>query len=293
VVGAAKAGTTSVYNYLKEHPQVFMSAVKEPKYFALEGMKLDYGGPGDSDEMHRHSITDLGQYEALFESANGETAIGEASTLYLYSDVAAERMYAYNPDLKIVAFLRNPIERAYSNFTYMVRRGREPLRDFEAALEAEPQRIAHNWMPGWHYTARGFYSAQVARFLSRFKADQCRIYLYDDLQRDTAAVMRDLYGFLGVDSSFVPDTGRRHNASGMPRSETLHRLLVHSGPLKSIGRQLLPGAVRRSLRRMALARNLERSAMPDTTRGRLREMYRPDILNLQGLINRDLTSWLQ
>ena len=115
IIGAMRAGTTSLYHYLKQHPQVYMSPVKEPRFFALEGEKPDPGRPTD-ERLMNHSITDIEAYRALFQAVSKETAIGEASPLYLYSPKAPERIRHYIPDAKLIAVLRDPVERAYSHF---------------------------------------------------------------------------------------------------------------------------------------------------------------------------------
>src|SRR3954452_17434204 len=115
IVGAAKSGTTSLYYYLKQHPQVFVSPVKEPKFFAYEGEKVVYRGPGDA-ENNRRLVNNLADYRALFGGANGAKAIGEASPVYLYSPKACERIRHYLPDAKLFVILRDPAERAYPSF---------------------------------------------------------------------------------------------------------------------------------------------------------------------------------
>lgn len=144
VIGAAKAGTTSLYHYLGQHPQVFMSPVKEPGFFALEGHPLDFRGPGD-EWLRQATTTTLEAYQKLFEGVRDEPAVGEASVLYLHHHAAPEAIARYVPDVKLVAVLRDPVERAYSAFLYQTRNGREPLADFEEALRAEPRRIADGW----------------------------------------------------------------------------------------------------------------------------------------------------
>ena len=161
IIGAAKAGTTSLYRYLEQHPEVYMSPVKEPKFFALGGERLDYRGPGDEARMRGASVTSLEDYRELFRGVSTETAVGEASTLYLYSERAAARIKHHVPDVKLIAVLRNPVDRAYSDFLHLVRDGIEPLTDFPQALEAEESRIRSRWAPMWHYRRRGFYHPQL------------------------------------------------------------------------------------------------------------------------------------
>src|SRR5688572_7713518 len=123
IIGAAKAGTTSLYSYLNQHPQIFMSPVKEPNFFALEGEKLNFRGPGDAQVINRYSITQLESYRAHFKGITQETCIGEASTLYLDHPKAVERIQHYTPKARLITILRDPVERAFSNFLHAVRDG--------------------------------------------------------------------------------------------------------------------------------------------------------------------------
>lgn len=150
IIGAAKAGTTSLYHYLAQHPQVFLSANKEPHFFALENNPPDYKGPGDEQGV-RSRITDWQSYLALFSKATGQhRAIGEASTLYLYHPDAPSNIHRHLPDMKMIALLRNPVDAAYSAFGHMYREGREPCNDFMQALKEEDHRVAENWAPSRH-----------------------------------------------------------------------------------------------------------------------------------------------
>ncbi len=290
ILGAAKAGTTSLYHYLRQHPDIYMSPVKEPKFFALENEPLEFSRPGDREKMQRSSVTDLDSYRALFRGAAAAKAVGEASTLYLYSSVAPSRIKHYVPAAKMLAILRHPVERAYSNFLYMARKGEEPLRDFEQALRQEATRRA--WMPTWHYTERGFYHRQLRRYYDLFPRDQIRVYLYEDLSTDPTGLLRDVFRFVGVDESFTPESLSRHNVSGLPRSEALHGLLARPHAVRSVVRRFLPRAMRQRVAAKIRRRNLYRPQLSDRTRERLNTIYRDDILRLQDLIQRDLSRWL-
>ncbi len=157
VIGAAKSGTTALHEYLKQHPQIYMSPQKEPHFFSLEGKKVDFRGPGDKrEEQLNNSVTNIEDYRKLFQGVSNEIAIGESSTSYLNNPEAPERIRHYIPNAKLIAILRNPVARAYSSFLHMVQRGYEPLTDFAEALRDEERRIRDNWMGLWHYKQTGF-----------------------------------------------------------------------------------------------------------------------------------------
>ena len=300
VVGAQKAGTTALYHYLAQHPEIYMSPVKEPHFFAFEGEKLDFRGPRDQRIMEHLVVNDLEAYRKLFDGATKERAIGEASAEYLYREKVPGRIRRYAPEAKLIAVLRNPAERAYSGFLHLVRDGRETITDFNRALDAEEERVRNNWSSLWHYTRLGFYHAQLSRYYEAFERGQIRIYLYEDLKDDPVGMLRDIYGFLGVEDTFVPDVSGKYNVSGVPKNErlhALHALLLKPHPVKSALKPFLPKRFRRRLVTNALDalrnRNLVKPSFPVEARRRLIEVYREDILKLQDLIGRDLSAWLR
>jgi hypothetical protein len=291
VIGAAKSGTTSLYHYLAQHPDVFMSPVKEPKFFALEGERPSFRGPGDAEA---DAVTTLEDYRALFEGVNGESAVGEASPLYLYLEKAVGRIKHHVPEAKFIAVLRNPVDRAYSSFLHKVRDGRETTTDFAEALASEERRIREGWAYGWHYKRRGFYHEQLNRYYEAFGREKVRVYLYEDLRRDPRGLLRDAYGFLGVDETFVPDLSLEHNVSGIPKNRLVHSLLRGRNPVKAALKPLLPEGLRKKLTVDLQRRNLEKAPpIPPEVRRELVEEYREDVLKLQGLIDRDLSGWLR
>lgn len=290
IIGAAKAGTTSLYAYLAQHPQVYMSRQKEPRFFAIEGVTPNYGGI--TQGINRGSISCLEDYQRLFEDVGDEVAIGEASTLYLYSPKAPERIAHHIPQTKLIAVLRNPVDRAFSSYVHLVRDGFETL-SFAEGLAAEASRRAENWQPLWFYQDRGFYYEQLKRYFDRFEAAQIQIYLYEDLLENSQKTAQDIYRFLNVEASFVPDL-TRSNVSGIPKRRWLQNLFMKDNPLKSAIKPLLPEQLRKQV-----ARNVHRQntgAKPKLSlevRQRLVETYREDILKLQDLIDRDLSGWLK
>jgi len=292
IIGAAKAGTTAVYAYLSQHPQVFMSEWKEPSFFALEGNPTPFAGPRDA-VGERQRTRDLARYQALFRDVTDQRAIGEASTLYLFTDQAAARIRRYLPDVKLMAILRNPVERAYSAYRYLRRDEREPLPTFEEALAAEESRLRANWEPIWAYRTGGCYYAQVKRYFDLFPREQIEVYLYEDFERRPLSIMRDTFGFLGVDPTFEPDMSIRYNVSGDVRSRFVHSLFAAPSAAKDVLRPLLPRAVRQRLRGAIMERNTKptQSLMAPETRCALAEFYREDIRRLSELLGRDLSEW--
>jgi hypothetical protein len=293
VFGAAKSGTTSIYKYLEQHPDIFMSSFKEPGFFAFEGEKPRLNGPGAQKWVDRWVVTDLPSYQALFAGASGEQAIGEVSPFYLYYEKTVERIYKHIPHAKLIAILRDPVERAFSNYVWAVRDRAESLPTFAEALQAEESRIRDNWGPKWHYKAKGFYYAQLKPYFEQFDNEQIRIYLYEDLMANPVSVMQDIFRFLEVDDKFVPNMSQKYNTSRLPRNQGWHEFLSKPNAIKSLIKPFLPLEFRQRLQQRAKEENLFKPTLSPEIRRQLTVAYRQDILKLQDLLQRDLSSWLE
>jgi hypothetical protein len=297
IIGAAKFGTSSLYTHLKRHPDVYMSLVKEPHFFALEGKSVNFSGPGEDTRINSRSVTALKGYRNLFGGVSGEVAIGEASPLYLYSPDAPGRIQHYIPEAKLIVILRNPADRAYSAYMQLIRDSRETLTDFAQALDAEEEHIWNNWSHIWHYKRAGFYYPQLKRYCTVFDPGQIKVYLYEDLITDPVGLLRNLFVFIGVDGAFAEvlagEASVKHNVSGFPRSGTLNCFLMHPNPFKSILKPLIPRGATHAVKCRVQNWNLVTSQLSSQVRRNLVALYREDILKLQGLIGRDLSGWLK
>jgi hypothetical protein len=295
IIGASKSGTSSLYNYLWQHRDVYMSAVKEPGFFAFAGQQLCFQGPGDAP-TNQIGVTERAAYEALFAGVTTEKAIGEGSTLYLYHPDAPGRIRATIPDARLIAILRNPADRAFSSFQYTTRDSREPLTSFAEALAAEPERIAANWSHIWHYRQVGYYAHQLQRYFDCFPKEQIVVYTYDEFSAEPQRVLTGLFRFLDVDPSFKSDVSLRYNVSGPARLKWLQQFLIKPHPLKEPLKRFLPVYTRRRLVNRALAANVrteERMVLDTAERRKLLEGYRNDIRQLETLIEKDLSHWLE
>jgi hypothetical protein len=295
VFGVPKAGTTALYFYLRQHPQVFMSPVKEPGFFDHDPTRAPYCGPGD-EELARGAVTDPAAYRALFRGVWREAAVGEASVYYLYSPLAAARVAAEVPNVRLVAVLRHPAERAYSAYLHNLGDGRERLADFAQALHEESARREQGFSPYWRYRDGGFYYAHLAPWLARFSRHRMRLHLHEDLERDPVGLLQDVFRFLGVDDRFVPDVSVRHNVSGVPRGRSaraVHGLMDTPNPLRTVAKAVLPASLRYRIRTRLKIRNLVKPAFPPDVRAELVAGYREDTLRLQDLLGRDLSAWLR
>jgi hypothetical protein len=268
VIGAPKAGTTSLHLHLRAHPGVFMPELKEARFFGYEG---------EGDRM-KFPIRTREEYEALFAGVTTETAIGEATPHYLVYPRAAERIRDLLPHAKLIASLRDPVERSYSVYQMNLRnKGVNEGVPFIRAMETD-----HN--------LRETYADMLRRYFERFPPEQIEVILLEDLERDPGATMRELYGFLGVDPGFRPDLSKIANPGGEPRSKLLHRLL--SDPkLRGVSRAFFPEPLVERLRALR-SRNLAKQPLRPEDRRTAIGFFRDDILRTQDLIGRDLSAWL-
>lgn len=336
ILGAAKAGTTALYSYLRQHPDIFMPDKKEPGFFSMYGEELTLPITDTTSSEYRacanlyhrvlkNSITDPEQYTALFSAARGEAAIGEATTSNLYFPRAPENIQRFIPHAKLIAILRNPVDRAFSGFLHAVRKNHEH-RDFREALNGEPIDSDYIWWcTGDYYIRPGFYSKQLARYFDRFDREQIKLCLYDDLTGNPQALMKELFHFLGVDESYALDVSRKHNVSSVATGvsgslfRTARRIATSSRPMNAITRMVkrsLPetwrkriGQSHRSVRLQEHLANVETTMETESigqgadsfrkpkldaeTRRWLAEIYRDDILRLQDMLQRDLSAWLE
>ena len=290
ILGAAKSGTTALYHYLQQHPQIYLSPIKETEFFAFEGEDLNFQGPKD---MPRLSITTLEDYQAQFDGVEDETAIGEASPVYLYSSKAPERIHNYLPDAKLIVILRNPVERAYSQFLMFVRDNREPLRDFMQAVDEEETRIAQNWAWGWHYVRVGLYYQQLKRYFERYQQEQIEVYLYEELKSNPEGVLKDIFNFLEVDVNFIPNTSVKHNVSGIPQNQLIHSWLYDKNLIKKVVKPFLPEKLRKEIFiKLKKKQKLHKPKLTKEIKQQLLPYFKEDILKLQELIAKDLSGWL-
>lgn len=294
MIGAQKCGTTALYYALCQHPEIYMSPIKEPFYFVLNGAPPPF--LTSSDEYRaRLRYTDE-SYAALFQAATGQPAVGEASALYLSSyqpEQTAANIQAFNPRMRLIALLRQPAERAWSAFHYYRSRGFEPIQDFEAALVAAATRRNSYDLPDIRHFANGCYFANLKPYFDQFPREQIRVYLYEEWNHQPQVVLRDIFAFLGVDESVVIAPQRR-NITFTYRHRWLQRFLDEPNQGRRMLELILPGRLRNRI--YGKLRTYNHCLPPPLTpelRRSLTQRYRSDIEQLQSLINRDLSHWLQ
>ena len=290
IIGAPKSGTTTLHYVLDQHPEIYMSAVKEPGFFWAYGEPVDLRGPSALLLKHR-AISDLDAYQRLFAGVTTERAIGESSARYLFQPRSPALIYEFIPHARLVVSLRNPAERAFSSFSQYLRDGVDPCPDFAQAVAHERQGLRAEWTFGRHLES-GFYYAAIQRYLVFFSRQQLHISLFEDLKDDPLGLVRSLCEFLEVDGGFEPDMSHRHNVSGVIRNPVLRWIWTRTNRLRAAVRPLV-GLRLRHLVSEWFYRDVEKPDFPPELRAELTEYYRQDIEQLQGLIQRDLSHWLE
>jgi hypothetical protein len=289
VVGASKSGTTTIHQLLSEHPQVYMCPVKEVGFFWSYQQDIQFHGPG-TEKLQNRLVDDLDHYKKLFADVGSETAIGESSVRYLYMPQAPQLIHDFIPQVKLIASLRQPADRAFSAFTHNLRDGLEPCDSFAEAI-AQDQRGDRDAWTFCRYLDRGMYYQSLKRYLAYFERAHMHISLFEDLKNDAQSLMRSLYQFLDVDESYVPDTSHRHNVSGIIKNPLLRLVWTRSNRLRAAVRPLVSDRLRHAATEWFI-RDLEKPHYPLELRAELTEYYRQDILQLQDLVERDLSHWL-
>lgn len=296
IVGSGRSGTTSLWMYLKGHPDVFMPDVKEPQFFALRG--------GEITEFYKRPVPfplffELEKYIGLFKDAARGRILGEASTFYLLyarkaimniKDVYGEKAR----ELRIIMILRNPVERAFSEYLMLREREEEEL-DFKGALEKIDERLAEGRGPEFDYITPGMYFERVKEYTDGFP--HVKVFLYEDLRDDPRGLLGEALEFIGAGRDFEPENIRRkYNVSlllkDFPR-RLLYAVSVKYNPLRPVFSALFSSGQKERISEFIRPFFFKKPVMEEALRNRLKETYREDILKLEKLIGRDLSEWLK
>lgn len=287
IFGAPKCGSTSLCNYLNQHPEIYISKKKEPNFFLY-----------DQNEINESTgeVNSLEYYEHFFaknpQKVQNEKALGEASISYLSNEKSPHRIHHKIPDVKLIAILRNPIDRLYSQYLFYRRIDAELKQTFQEALIADQKGEYSK-----SYLNDGFYGKYLPPYFELFPADNIKIILFEDFVTDTVKVLQEIYRFLDVNDNFTADVAAKDAVSGIPRSRKLYNFVHQPNPLKtvikSVIKPFIPDIKRRLLWTKAVETTLKKPQMTLGDRQKLLEIYRDDILSLQKLINRDLSAWLK
>ncbi len=281
IVGAPKAGTTSLYYYLSEHPEVFMSPVKEPNFFSfeeIEAQKLYYKEKG---------IGDFKEYLNLFKGAKDEKVIGEASVSYLFYPKVPLKIKKLIPDAKIIIILRNPIERAYSHYLMDYKLGYINIPFEEVVYKKTNSKWANLYYQ--QYIELGFYYQQVKRYIDIFGENQVKIFFSENLKNEPKKVIFSLFSFLKINIDFSPNNTKLYNTYEMPKNRIFRKLYSFNFFRKSI-KKIIPSSYLKIVKKTFFYKD-RKPDLNKELKKHLRKLYKEDIKKLEILINKDLSVW--
>ncbi len=270
IAGASKCGTTALYYYLKQHPGIGFPDLKEPKYFSSKHLNFPHQGPGDKT-VDKYAVRNFDKYKLLFEELESYKLIGEASPDYIYyHQFTADEIKETLGDIPIILILRNPVERAFSAYKYLVRDSREKL-SFREGLDAEEERLQNNWDFIWAYKGGGEYYQQVKSFLEGFS--NVKIVIQERFRKETDATVSDIFEFLEVDPNVEIDTDIQHNKSGKPTNPIAKFLLSRDNKVSAGIREIMKKTIPRPILEKVASRSVKKMEMKDNDRQYLRDYF--------------------
>lgn len=293
IIGAGKSGTTSIDQYFSQHPEIFM-ARKEPCYFALKNIEK-INDPEDKEMINHYpnGVTKIDDYLKLFDNAKDSQKRGEASPIYLNSDVAPVEIKNAIPDVKLIAILRHPAERLYSRYLHLANEFRAP--DINELFDMDSK---------WHWrndlVKEGYYAANLKRFYDCFGEGQIKVVLYEDFRSSPQKVISSLYSFVGVDEKFDPDMSIKYNQSGFVKNRKIDWLLGRNGNINKSLKKINPKYYNRLKSNPFIYKwllklrnkNIDRPKLSLELKKQITEkFYIDDIKKLEKLIGKNLRSW--
>jgi sulfotransferase family protein len=288
IAGAQKAGTTSLFRYLTQHPQLSTHPHREMSFFSHD---LEY------DQGYRRVFN-----KYFPEAGSGDRTIMAKDVMVFNTHQALERLHAHNPGMHIVVLLRHPVRRVYSAYWYARSRGWEPIKSFEKAIEAEPDRLAEDSFK-WRYCAyldTSTYDRHIDVLLKRFGKERVHVYLTEDLHENPQKICQGIYRILDLDPAFTPEVEKRHNESSMARSELFARMFSRftgsTSRVKLFARTFFSSAMIYKVKHAMLALNDKKFRPPpmaEETKRRLIEYFKPHNTRLSELLGRELPLWDQ
>lgn len=296
VIGPPKAGTTTIYRYLRSSDRVFVPSSKEPRFFNFWGEKID-----ENDPVNVNVIQSLGEYRGLFSSLeNNYEERGDVSPTYLYDPDVPKKVHNLIPNVKVITVLRNPVERAFSHFTFAKQKGFEPEpTSFRTAIEEDTVRV-NNFVRERPYVQIGFYWRHISRWLSFFPREKMKVMFFEDLKNEEEAFMRKMFHFLKVRPDFSLQGNVKYAKSGEPKIRLIHNVLSNPGPVAGCFKALLPERTLKTIRRIVdpvrtklKNWNLEKPSLSTETYNELANVYEDDICQLEKEVDRDLSHWLE
>ncbi len=297
IIGAPKAGSSALHGALARHPELFLTTPKEPKFFLCGGRPPDMAsqrGPGDAHSA-REWVWSYPRYQELFAGAPAGTVRGESTPFYLWDAAAHTRIRTLVPEAKLIAVVRDPVDRAYSNWAHLWCDGLETERDFLAACGREPERVLAGYAPFWRYLELGQYGEQLARLYENFRREQVLVVRYRRLIDEPAATLDEICGFLGVRTGVVKTVPHENVSTWVEPTRVNQALRSGVATGAALGRFAPPRVWRQASRPLLAALHRGGGVRPRLTeeqRARLLPHFATDIALLSELTGEDFTDWL-
>ena len=296
IVGQPKTGTTALHQFLGQHPEIYMSSIKEPHFFCADfHLESDraYG------KQRFYDFRSESAYLQLFSKAKNVKIAGESSTNYLYSQVAAEKIYNFNPDAKIIIVLREPAKFLYSLHSHYVKFTEENEPDFLTASALETKRKQEEALsprvtsPSYlYYSQRVQYYQQVKRYCDRFKPEQIKVIIFEEFKSANERIFREVLDFLGVEPNFTPEYSAI-NVNKEVKFKAINNL-INNHLAKSISKNLLSQEfndfVRDNVVEKLLWHQAPKAKIPEEIKLQLMQQYQPEVAKISELLQLDLLS---
>jgi len=282
VGGVSKSGTTALYHYLLQHPEICLSKKKELHYFSRQWLERSVSGPGDRFVLAEIPKT-FDDYLSYFRHCNEKKVAIDISPSYLFHYQSADTIKEHLGDAKIIFILRNPIEKSFSQYMHNVSEGLEKL-NFEQALAAESKRESEGYSDMWLYKKSGLYADAIEYYKKVLGSVNVRLFYYEEYLRDPAFVLREICKFAGVNSEFEFKEVFDINRSGRPKSVLLARL-ISPNTFTYFLRRIIPNALGQYIRRSIKYSNIsEKPTMSEKTRAELSVFFAEDVSRVESII---------
>lgn len=279
-LGGHKCGTTSLHYYLDQHPEIYMPSIKGQDFFSREGNVNKEGNFGQ--------FATLEKYQEIYQGMTNEKVAGEVSSVYLYSEKACKNIKKYRPNAKLLVILRNPVDRAFASFS-----NRVILKKSELNEQINLREIFDKT----EILDRGFYAEKLKLYYDNFDSKQIKILLFDWLIKDKERYFSNIFEFIGVNPDFMPDTSVILRKGGKIENKFINNILTKenfaTSLIKSIIKPFTTPEQRLEIHRQLTTKFRKKTPLPKELRVELNSFYRQEILNLQDLINMDISDWLK
>lgn len=307
VVGVVKGGTTALYNLLDRHPDIHLPRIKETNFFSRADMRpADFGREysldvrldpakfikdGMKEVVHIAHVNDPSQYAALFGQAAPGQTLGEVCPSYAICPSAAAAIHDARSTARIFFMLRDPVQRAWSQYIMNLREGKTMETDFLKEVRQDDKKPKKGWGVNHQYLPLGLYAEQVKRYLEVFPKGNVHVLLHERFKQDPAATMREVFDSIGVRQMEDLDVSGKFNEAAVPRNAALNRILVRSGVVSAV-KGMVPRHLRGGFKEMLYSK--AKKDMPTLPPGQAKELwefYASDVDRLSNLIDMDLRQW--